>query len=111
MYCKKIFVAELYKLWCNQLTDVTIKVLSVQQLSEISAKDGLIKQELADHTGLCRFVQWEHDISKLHEDLSYKILNTSDREFNSIKYLNAGITTSITEITDIGEVETTDGDG
>ena len=87
------------------------KVVSVDEVEEVSG--GKKKQDvlLGDSTGTLRLTLWEEEIGKMEEGVSYKLCGMVVREFRGRKFLSTSKQNSVIEtIDDIGDVEEEDTD-
>ena len=83
------------------------KIVGLKESEKIKSKERvLVKREIeiSDESQACRLVLWEELVGSVEEDKSYRICNVCVKAYGGMKYFSSTDTSTVDEITDIGEV-------
>lgn len=86
-----------------------MKVVDLKAPENINNKrKKLTKQNIVigDGTAACRLVLWDKNDNRLSLNTSYKITDVCVKKYDNLKYLGLSADTEITEIDDLGDVNT-----
>ena len=83
------------------------KIVGLKESEKIKSKERvLVKREIeiSDESQACRLVLWEELVGSVEEGKSYRICNVCVKAYGGMKYFSSTDTSTVDEITDIGEV-------